>query len=133
MLLKVLLPIRVLLKQEVTKVIAEAENGSFCLLPRHIDFIAALVPGILCYVDRQGRERFVGVDEGILVKNGDQVLVSVMNAVTGDELVSLRDFVEQSFMQLDEHERMTRTALARLEAGAYRRLGELLEFTSVHE
>ncbi len=65
--LKVLLPTEVLVDQLVTKVIAEAENGSFCLLPRHIDFVAALAPGILSFEVESGQEGFVAVDQGILV------------------------------------------------------------------
>jgi len=37
--LKILLPAGILLNEQVNKVIAEAVNGSFCLLPRHIDFL----------------------------------------------------------------------------------------------
>jgi F-type H+-transporting ATPase subunit epsilon len=65
--LKVLLPTEILVDQEVTKVIAEAENGSFCLLPRHIDFVAALPPGILIFESAEGHEEFIAVDEGTLV------------------------------------------------------------------
>jgi ATP synthase protein I len=74
--LKVLLPTEVLLNEAVTKVIAEAENGSFCLLPRHIDFVAALVPGLLSFTIDEGHEEFLAIDEGILVKCGAEVLVS---------------------------------------------------------
>jgi F-type H+-transporting ATPase subunit epsilon len=35
--LRVFLPERILIDQEVTKVVAEAENGSFGILPKHID------------------------------------------------------------------------------------------------
>jgi F-type H+-transporting ATPase subunit epsilon len=123
--LRVLLPTEVLLDTEVAKVIAEAANGSFCLLPRHIDFIAALVPGILAYMTPTGETKFVGVDTGTLVKRGRDVLVSVINAVHGVELERLSTAVQEGFRQLDEDERQTRGALARLEAGALRHLYEL--------
>ena len=123
--LRVLLPTDVLLDREVVKVVAEAANGSFCLLPRHIDFVAALVPGILRYTTPHGEERYVGVDTGTLVKRGADVLVSVINAVHGVELERLSATVQESFRQLDEDERQTRGALARLEAGALRRFYEL--------
>lgn len=45
--LTVWLPSQVLMRKEVTRIRAEAENGWFGLLPRHIDFVTALVPGIL--------------------------------------------------------------------------------------
>ena len=68
--LKVLLPNEVFLDREVTKVTAEAQNGYFCLLPRHVDFVAALVPGLLSFEDEEGREHFLAIDEGALVKCG---------------------------------------------------------------
>jgi F-type H+-transporting ATPase subunit epsilon len=40
--LKVLLPSRVLLDEEVQKVVAEAANGSFGMLPRHVDFVVSV-------------------------------------------------------------------------------------------
>lgn len=123
--LKVLLPTEVLVDEEVTKVIAEAENGSFCLLPRHVDFAATLVPGILVFTAPDGQETFLGVDEGALVKAADQVLVSTLNAVRGTDLQELKAIVDKEFRELDERERMTRTALARLEAGTIRRFTEL--------
>ena len=112
---------------EVLKVIAEAENGSFCLLPRHIDMVAALAPGILSYTTHDGREEFLGTDEGILVKNGPEVLVSVRDAVRGPDLGLLKQTISARFHSLDERERRARSALARLEADFVRRFIELDE------
>jgi len=123
--LQVLLPTEILVDEPATKVIAEAANGAFCLLPRHIDFVAALVPGILLYETAQGEERLLANDAGILVKAGDRVRVSVLNAVRGTRLDELRETVEAHFKSLDEHERLTRSALARLEAGTLRRFQRL--------
>jgi len=123
--LKVLLPTRILLETKVCKIVAEAENGSFGLLPRHIDFTAALAPGILAYYREHGGEELVAVDEGTLVKVGDEVLVSVRNAVQGEGLGTLRRTVQQQFERLDQHERKARSALARLEAGVVRRFLEM--------
>ncbi|KPJ87561.1 MAG: ATP synthase F0F1 subunit epsilon [Gammaproteobacteria bacterium SG8_11] len=125
--LKVLLPTEVLVDERVTKVIAEADNGAFCLLPRHIDFVAALVPGVLCFCGAKGEEGFAAVDEGVLVKCGHQVLVSTLNGVRDTDLGRLQDLVEERFLELDEHERKTRSALARLEAGTLRGFRELQE------
>ncbi len=119
--LKVLLPTETLIDEEVTKVIAEAENGSFGLLPRHIDFVAALVPGILAFATGDGETWHVGIDAGILVKCNDEVLVSVRRAIRGDRLADLRDQVKRRFAVLEERERLARSAIARLEAGVIRR------------
>jgi F-type H+-transporting ATPase subunit epsilon len=125
--LQVLLPTEVLVDKEVVKIVAEAENGEFCLLPRHIDFVAALVPGVLCFSTREGEEFFAAVDEGILVKCGRDVFVSTLNGVLGTELGQLQSLVDERFLELDEHERKVRSALARLEAGTLRGFWELQE------
>lgn len=125
--LRLLLPVRTLLDEPVTKIIAEAMDGEFCLLPRHVDFVSALVPGILSCVRPDGAERYVAVNGGILVKQGFDVSVSTGEAVTGDALERLRERVEREFLVVDEHERTARSALARLEAGVLRRFVQLRE------
>lgn len=127
--LKLSLPTEVLVNGEVNKVVAEAANGSFCLLPRHVDFVAALVPGIFYYTDSAGDEHFFAIDHGILVKCGEQVSVSTMNAIQGADLHNLEQAIEEHFVDLDEHERAARTALGRLEAGTVRRFMELREIS----
>lgn len=125
--LKLLLPTEVLVEAEVSKINAEAQNGSFCLLPRHVDFVAALVPGLLSYVVENGDEVFLGLDEGALVKVGDEVLVSTRNAVQGPDLGALRDAVDSQFVESHKRERRARSAVARLESTLVRRLLEIQE------
>jgi F-type H+-transporting ATPase subunit epsilon len=123
--LKVLLPSEVLIDEKVTKVIAEAENGSFCLLPRHVDFVAALVPGLLSFVSSQGAEEFAAVDEGILVKCGPEVVVSTRNAVRAPDLGMLERTVEERFRHLDDLEKTARSAFAKLETNFIRKFMDL--------
>jgi F-type H+-transporting ATPase subunit epsilon len=126
--LKILLPTKILLDEEVTKVTAEAGNGSFCLLPRHLDFVAALVPGLLSFVKAGNEvEEFLAVDEGILVKCGPEVLISTRKAVRGPELGQLRETVEKTFKVLTDQEKRARSALANLEANFIRRFLKLEE------
>ena len=121
-----MLPAEVLLDLDVQKVTAEAENGFFTLLPRHVDFVAALVPGIFTYVSSpDGKESHLALDGGILVKRGDSVFVSAARAVRGESLEQLRDAVETELKQLGENERKARTVLARLEADTLRRFTRL--------
>ena len=123
--LKVLLPAEVLVQEEVAKVTAEAHNGSFCLLPKHVDFVAALVPGILSFQTAGGREAFVALDEGILVKCGDEVMVSTRNAMRGPDLGQLRRTAEERFKVLDDREKTARSAMVKIEAGFVRRFLEI--------
>jgi F-type H+-transporting ATPase subunit epsilon len=124
--LKVLLPTEILVDEAVRKVTAEAANGSFCLLPKHVDFVAALVPGLLAFeTEKEGQEVFVAVAEGVLVKSGQEVLVSVRNAARGGDLGEMRQIVEEKFKILDDKEKTARTAMARIEAGFVRRFLEV--------
>jgi F-type H+-transporting ATPase subunit epsilon len=122
MTLRVDLPDRVALEAPAAKIVAEGLGGSFALLPRHLDIAAALVPGILAYETPEGAERFLGTDRGCLVKTGRRVAVAVGGAVEGGTLPELRRRVREAFLVLDEHEEAAQTALARLEAGAIRRI-----------
>jgi F-type H+-transporting ATPase subunit epsilon len=122
--LKVLLPTKILIDREVIKIVAEAENGSFCILPRHIDFVASLVPGIMSFKSGD-EEEFLAVDEGILVKWGSDVMVSTRNAVLSKNLGALQQTVKEQFRILNEREKKTRSILARLEADFVRSILEL--------
>ncbi len=120
--LKVLLPFHVFAeKSGVSRIVAETREGSFGLLPHRLDCVAALVPGILIYESEGEGEVFVAVDEGVLVKTGPEVLVSVRRAIGGTNLGQLHDSVEQEFMTLDEHEQSVRSVVAKLETGFLRR------------
>lgn len=120
--LKVLLPFQVFAaKTGVTRMVAETPDGAFGILPNRLDCVAALAPGILIYESEADGEVFVAVDEGVLVKAGPDVLVSVRRAIAGTDLGQLREAVEQEFLTLDEHEQSTRTVMAKLETGFLRR------------
>jgi F-type H+-transporting ATPase subunit epsilon len=120
--LKVLLPFQIFAeKTGVSRIVAEANEGSFGLLPHRLDCVAALAPGILIYENEAEGEVYVAVDEGVLVKIGLDVLVSVRNAIGGTDLGQLRDSVEREFLNLDEQEKSVRSAIAKMESGFIRR------------
>ena len=124
--LKVLLPFQVFAeKTDVARIVAETREGSFGLLPHRLDCVAALVPGILIYQTESGGEVLVAVDEGVLVKTGTDVLVSVRRAIGGTDLDQLHTAVEKEFLTLDENEQSVRTAVAKLETGFLRRFATL--------
>jgi len=123
--LKVLLPTEILIEEEVAQLTAEGKDGFFCLKPRHVDFVSALVPGLLSYINAAGTEVFMAVGEGVLVKYGTDVLVSTTQAAAGPDLGSLKDTVEKKFRLLDDKEKSSRTAVAKLEANFARKFLEL--------
>ncbi len=121
--LKVLLPFGIFAeKTGVSRIVAETREGSFGILPHRLDCVAALAPGILTYEDEAEGEVCVAVDEGVLVKTGPDVLVSVRRALGGTDLSQLRGAVEQEFLTLSEHEQSVRSVMAKLESGFLHRL-----------
>ncbi len=125
--LKVLLPMKVFIDQDVNKVIAEAGDGYFCILPKHIDFIAALVPSILSF-EHDGEEEFLAIDGGILVKCSSDVRVSTRMAVRSKNIGTLKQTLEEEFKILDEREKKTRSILAKLELDFARHFLKLREY-----
>ena len=125
MLLKILLPAEILMELEVKKIVAEAENGSFCLMPNHTDFVATLAPGLFTYEKAEGGKELLAMDVGTLVKKGSDVLVSTRNAVRAPDLGKLKQVVIEQYDILDEREKMVRSASAKLEASLIRRFVEL--------
>jgi F-type H+-transporting ATPase subunit epsilon len=124
--LTVLLPYRVFAeKTAVSRIVAETHDGSFGLWPRRLDCVAALVSGILTYETESDGEVFVAVDEGVLVKTGPQVLISVRRAIGGRDLGQLRDAVRREFLTLDENEQRVRLVTTKLEVGFLRRFARL--------
>jgi F-type H+-transporting ATPase subunit epsilon len=125
--LSVVLPDSVLFEAEVIKVAAEATNGSFAILPRHIDYVAPISAGLILVTDTDGRETILATDEGTLVKCAQNVSIATRRAAIGDDLRTLRQLIETEFRSLDEHEASARAALARLESDIVRRFIELEE------
>ena len=123
--LKILLPFGVFAeKADVLRVVADTTDGSYGLLPHRLDCVAALEPGILTYEAKDSGTVYVGIDQGVLVKAGTQVTVSVRRAIGGSDLGQLKDAVERDFLKLDEQERNVRTAVAKMESGLMGRLAE---------
>jgi F-type H+-transporting ATPase subunit epsilon len=123
--LEVLLPFGVFVDRTgVSRIVAETPEGSFGLLPHRRDCVAALAPGILVYQGEAEHEVYVAVDEGVLVKTGLDVLVSVRDAMGGTDLGQLREAVEREFLRLDSREREVRSLMDKMESSLIRRLAE---------
>jgi F-type H+-transporting ATPase subunit epsilon len=114
--LEIVTALQILLSIRVRRIVAESPDGSFGLLPHHIDFVSQVAPGILVYEDMQGKERYAVVNSGTLVKCGDLVRIATHSALLGDDLDMLETQLREKFSKQDQAERVARSALARLEA-----------------
>jgi F-type H+-transporting ATPase subunit epsilon len=124
--LQVLLPFRIFLyRTDVSRIVAETGGGSLGVLPNRLDFVAALVPGILTYTTPADGTVYVAVDAGVLVKSGADVRVSVRRAIASTDLRELHDTVKREFLVIDAQALETRAAVARMEGALAGRLAEL--------
>lgn len=119
--LSILLPTKILVQENIRKMAAEAVDGAFGILPRHLDFVTAIVPCICQFTKDNGEQEFIAVDEGILVKKGGDVYLLTRNAVRGANLGELERTIQNEFLSLDERERKARSAVAKMEADLIRR------------
>lgn len=118
--LKILLPFRVFMViKDVRRIVFETHEGFYGLLPQRLDCVAAIAPGIFTYETESG-VNYLAVDEGVLVKTGPDVLVSIHNAIRGENLGLLKESVEKEYVELDESERIARSTMAKLESGFIR-------------
>jgi F-type H+-transporting ATPase subunit epsilon len=123
--LKILLPTEIFADQTgVRSIVAETTDGSLGLLEHRLDCVAALAPGILTWDTAEHGAVYLAVDEGVLVKTGSEVLISVRHAIGGTDLSHLHDEVRQRFLKLDEEERKVRDMLAKMESGFVGRFAE---------
>ena len=106
------------------RIVARSPRGSFGILPHRLDCAVALAPGILTYETESGVEVDLAVDEGVLVKAGSDVLISVRNAIGGMDLDKLHEAVKREFLDVDEREKDVRSVLAKMEGGFIRRFME---------
>ena len=123
--LKILLPFAIFAeKTDVTRIVVETDAGSFGFLPHRLDCVGALVPGILTFETGSGEKVYVAIDEGVLIKAGMDVLISVRNAIAGTDLATLREVVRKTFLNIDLQERSVRQAMAKMESSFVRRFAE---------
>ncbi|MFO7704661.1 MAG: F0F1 ATP synthase subunit epsilon [Halopseudomonas sp.] len=126
MTLKVLLPFEVFINEtRVSRIVVETVQGSFGLLPQRLDCVAALVPGILTFVDDVQSEVFVALDAGVMVKTGHDVVISVRQAIRGTDLARLHEAIEEQFLSQNAQQEAMHAAMAKLETGFLRRFALL--------
>ena len=115
--LKILLPYKIYADiKNVDRIVAETNEGFFGLLPQRIDCVASLVPGIFMYETDKGEIHYIAIDEGVLVKAGMEVLVSVRNAIGGTDIRQLHNSIKKEYIKLDDNERSVRSVMAKIES-----------------
>lgn len=123
--LKVTKPTKIVLDKEVIKIKARAHNGAFEFLPRHIDFLSSLPPGIVEYQTPEGNVGYVAVNEALLVKVGPTVMISTSDAADGAQLGRLREKIQENYLKVSDSERKAKTAVYNIESEIMKKFIEL--------
>ena len=124
--LKILLPYEIFADvKSVKRIVIETTAGSHGILPRRLDCTAALEAGILLYETEDGGEKYVAINEGILIKTSNEVMISVRNAIGDAPLGELKKIVREEMIALGELEVDARTVMAKLETGFLQNLQKL--------
>ena len=118
--LQIYTPLGTALNCHINKISLETLEGYMTVLPRHIDFTAAMNANILSYTTEENQEKFAACHRGVVVKKGDSVTVTVQKAVLGDTLDELEKIIREEFKQDEENRKELNAAMARLEAGLIR-------------
>ncbi len=122
--IEIILPNQSILNQEAQKITAPGSEGFFQILPRHVDFVSSLVPGILS-IFNESSVLYYAIDRGFLVKKADMVYIACLQAIVGSDLESLSQTIADNFRELDEKEKKINTVLRKLEADTLRRFLEM--------
>ena len=126
--LKILLPFKVFMETaNVKRIVAETIDGHYGFLPQRLDCVAALLPGIFTYETTTGGTKYIAVDDGILIKAGTEVMVSVRNAIGGADLGKLHELVEKEFKDIDDNEKNVRSVMAKMESSFMLKLQKFQE------
>lgn len=113
-------PLGEVLNTEIRKISLEFLNGYHTFLPKHIDFASIIKPSIATYTDGNGAQKYIACHNGVAVKKGQNITLSVQQAVLGNSLSELKSTILQEFKKADEQRKELNTAMARLEIGMLR-------------
>ena len=123
--LTVFTPTGTLLQCKIKQITAETLNGHYTILPKHIDMAAAMEANIAVYITEDMEKKYLACYRGILVKKGENVTITVQNAVIGDDIDELIKTIDLDFKQNEQQRKKLNTAIARLEMGVIRGLENL--------
>ncbi|MCP4393707.1 MAG: hypothetical protein GY804_05500 [Alphaproteobacteria bacterium] len=123
--IKVQLPDQIIYEDEAELIKYEAEDGTFTMLPRHIDFASSLVPGVVRVTQKDGNEVFLATSRAVLVKQGDLVTISTSLAVVSDSLEDVQDTLNAELEKSSEEIQNARDSLARMEVAIVKKYMEI--------
>ena len=120
--LKITTPSSEVVNTKVKSVTAKGLEGYFGVKPRHIDYIAAIIPSVFTYTDEEDKKHYLAVNEGTFVKTGFNITLSTMGATKGDSIEELQVAVTEAYKEFEDDDRDARVAITKLEYFVFNQL-----------
>lgn len=90
--LRIYTPNKLFVDETITKLTVYGNEGSFTILPKHIDYVSSFDDCMLYFTKIDGETIFMGANQGILVKSGREIQISTFNIINGgNSLEELKD------------------------------------------
>ncbi len=113
--LKIYSPIEILLDEEVQKLTFQGKEGYLTILPNHIDYVSSFESNIMSYIDRHNNQRFIALNNGILVKYSNKVRLTAYKAIIGNSLKDLKTKINEVVEKENDIEKEINKNLKQLE------------------
>jgi len=123
--LRVFTPSEVVLECDVAHVTAEDPTGSLGVRPGHAPLVTPLVRSVLVAREPGGRERYVAVDRGVMLVDGELVRVAVRQAVAGADIGELERTALARFEKEADEDRANHVAFEKMRISFMRNLLEM--------
>ncbi len=98
--LKIHLPTEIFLEKDVEKLNFKGKESYLTILQNHIDYISSFDTNILNFVDTDGKEGFIALTNGILVKYSNKIKITAYKAIFGESIEDLK----KQFHKITDHE-----------------------------
>lgn len=107
--LKVYTPAKLFLSETINSITIQGREGNFTILPRHVDYITSFGDSIIIYKTLDNTLAYLAVNQGVLVKIGRELELSVFSAEQANSLeelkIKIKDLNEKisSFLNQDKN------------------------------
>lgn len=93
--LRVYTPEKLFLEKEILKITLNGKEGSFSILPKHVDYISSFDDCIMCYTDTSNKTSFLATNQGIITKIGRNIEISTFHVIVGNSLMELKNNINE--------------------------------------
>ena len=117
--LKIYLPTEIFLDKSIKKLTFKGKEGYITILPNHVDYVSSFNTNIMTFVDADGKEGFLALNDGIFVKYSNRLIVTAYKAIFGDSLEDLKNKIYKNAELENDLEKEINKNLKQLEYYIY--------------